>query len=266
MLESVRELERRLTELEKALRSVRSVQIDRADIRSTAREAVDFYFRVVREPLVNSRLDSNLVDACDKIAHKVLEDTHRRTTTTAYRTHVKAFHRCAVDTEKVVLLASQGADGKQHLDPTDKRIIETLGSLLPSAALSYEQAALDLMQPSRLSWRGPATDLREALRETLDHLAPDRDVTGQPGFKLESGTTGPTMKQKVRFILRKRGVSTAAMATPEAAAAAVDEAVGTFVRSVYARSSVSTHTPTDRREVLRIRDWVRTALCELLAI
>ena len=70
------------------------------------------------------------------------------------------------------------------------------------------------------------------------------------------------MKQKVRFIMRKRGTPRSAAESPEAAAQAVDEIVGTFVRSVYRRSSVSTHTPTDRNEVLRIRDWVRVALCE----
>jgi hypothetical protein len=58
-----------------------------------------------------------------------------------------------------------------------------------------------------MSWRGPATDFRESLRETLDHLAPDSAVKAEPGFKLEQNTSGPTMKQKVRFILKKRGVS-----------------------------------------------------------
>jgi hypothetical protein len=61
-------------------------------------------------------------------------------------------------------------------------------------------------------------------------------------------------------------VSRTAMQTPEAAVEAVEEAVGSFVRSVYTRSSVSTHTPTDRTEVSRVRDWVRAALRELLNI
>jgi hypothetical protein len=266
MLELVRDLEQRLAGLEKTLRGVRSARVDRSDIRATTRDAIDFYFRVVREALANSGVSDEVLDSCDRIAHDLLEATHRRVATATYRTLLKSFHRGALDAEKVVLLASKRSQVEHVLDPTDKRIVDTLNGLLPSAALSYEQAILDLSQSTRLSWRGPATDLRESLRETLDHLAPDKDVSSQPGFKLESGTSGPTMKQKVRFILRKRGVSKAAMDTPEAAVAAVDDAVGTFVRSVYTRSSVSTHTPTDRSEVLRIRDWVRVALCELLAI
>src|SRR6266567_1527624 len=98
---------------------------------------------------------------------------------------------------------------------------------------------------------------REALRETLDHLAPDNDVVSEKGCKLESGLPKPTMKQKVCFILRKRGIKKAALDNPAQAAQAVEDTVGGFVRSVYTRSSVSTHTPIDKREVLRIRDWVR---------
>jgi hypothetical protein len=145
-------------------------------------------------------------------------------------------------------------------------MITTLKALLPSAALSYEQALLDLSQEQRLSWRGPAADLREALRETLDHLAPDEEVVSAPGYKQEPGTHGPTMKQKVRFILRSRGLSKAVSATTEDATSSIDEAIGSFVRSVYTRSSVSTHTPTEKSEVRRVLDLVRVVLSELLEI
>jgi hypothetical protein len=148
----------------------------------------------------------------------------------------------------------------------DRRIVEILQRLVPSASFSYEQAILDDAGPKRRSYRGPATDLREALRETLDHLAPDKDVTSQPGFKLERDMKYPTMKQKVRFVLRKRGLTRTLSETPENAVDSVEATIGSFVRSVYNRSSVSTHTPTDRNEVLRVRDWVRIVLCELLEI
>lgn len=157
-------------------------------------------------------------------------------------------------------------DDLPPVEPADQRIIEHLRTRLPSAALSYQQAVHDLRAPKRHSWRGPATDLREALRETLDHLAPDTEVTAQEGFRLEEGAKGPTMRQKVRFVLRQRGVSKTAMQTPESAVDAVELTVGSFVRSVYTRSSISAHTPTDRMEVIRVRDWVRAALRELLNI
>jgi hypothetical protein len=87
-----------------------------------------------------------------------------------------------------------------------------------------------------------------------------------PGYRQEPDTTGPTMKQKVRFVLKNRGTSKAAAAPAEAATDAVEAALGTFVRSVYTRSSVSTHTPTDRNEVVRVADLVRVVLCEMLEI
>src|SRR5205823_4436386 len=52
----------------------------------------------------------------------------------------------------------------------DDLILESLDDLCPSAAQSYRQALVDLGSESRTSYRGPATDLREALRETLDML------------------------------------------------------------------------------------------------
>jgi len=144
--------------------------------------------------------------------------------------------------------------------------LRTRPTFLPTAASAYHQAILDLNADQRLSWRGPATDLREALRETLDHLAPDKDIQAEPNFRLEPEAKGPTMKQKVRYILSKRGVGKSSSAPAEDAVSTVEALLGAFVRSVYTRSSVSTHTSTDKNEVLRIRGLVRVALGELLEI
>ena len=84
------------------------------------------------------------------------------------------------------------------MEDVDTQIIDTLQSIVPSAALSYEQAAADIHSPKRLSWRGPATDLREALRETLDYLAPDNDVKAMPGYRQDAGADGPTRRDELR--------------------------------------------------------------------
>jgi len=149
---------------------------------------------------------------------------------------------------------------------TDDLIIESLQDLCPAAALSYTQALLDLESTERMSYRGPAADLREALRETLDTLAPDHEVEAMPGYKAEPDAKRPTMKQKVRFILRNRGFGTGQLATPESAVEGIEEMLGGVVRSVYTRSSVSAHTATGRNEVLRVHAWVRMVICELLEI
>lgn len=148
----------------------------------------------------------------------------------------------------------------------DDLIIESLQDICPAAALSYTQALVDLQSENRSSYRGPATDLREALRETLDTLAPDEDVESTPGYKPEPDAKRPTMKQKVRFILRNRGFGSGQLATPESAVEGVEGMLGGVVRSVYTRSSVSTHTATTRKEVLRVLTWVRVVLGELLEL
>lgn len=156
-----------------------------------------------------------------------------------------------------------------HPHPQKVRLIVRLlipYKILPSAASSYRQAIVDLREEKRYSWRGPATDFREALRETLDYLAPDNLVIAMPGYKPEKDTNGPTMKQKVRFILTRRGVSKAQSATSENATESIENMVGAFVRSVYTRSSISTHTPTEKTEVVRVKNFVRATLCELLEI
>jgi hypothetical protein len=165
------------------------------------------------------------------------------------------------------IVATPSTTGSQpQSNGLDNQIIETLEQIVPSAALSYRQALIDLESDTRFSWRGPATDLRETLRETLDYLAPDADVIAMPGYKQTPDTNGPTMKQKVRFIMKNRGAAKALSAPAETATESIESAVGSFVRSVYTRSSVSTHTPTDKNEVIRIREFVRVVLSELLEI
>jgi hypothetical protein len=195
----------------------------------------------------------------------VFELTQKHSSTTKYKSAFKDLkkHLQLLDKWLVCSPSQQSTPGREQVDG---RIIQTLQTLLPSAALSYEQAFLDLARNDRLSWRGPATDLRESLRETLDHLAPDSDVTSAPGYKQEKDVHGPTMKQKVRFILRNRNASKGVAATTEDAVTAVEEALGSFVRSVYTRSSISTHTPATKDEALRVLGLVRVVLCELLEV
>ena len=100
----------------------------------------------------------------------------------------------------------------------------------------------------------------------MDVLAPDHEVKNAPGFKLEKDTHGPTMKQKVRYILKNRGTPSGAMTAPETAVQGIEEIVGGLTRSVYTRSNISTHTATDKKEVVRVHAWVRLVFCDLLEV
>jgi hypothetical protein len=163
-------------------------------------------------------------------------------------------------------LMSAAAKSAGRRTATDQLIIETLRDVCPSAAAAYSQALADLGADRRESWRGPAADLREALRETLDVLAPDNEITKEPGFKLEKDAHRPTMKQKVRYILKKRETPHGAMAAPESAVQGIEDILGGITRSIYNRTSISTHTATDKKEVVRVHAWVRLVLCDLLEV
>jgi hypothetical protein len=248
------------------LAKLTAASVTRVDVLATIRAAVDEYFKAVRPALQQAGLSTADLSGVDACMHEFLEASHKRTLKSVYRRTMKKV-RPALVTMESRLLAAAGSRGAGSVgDATDRQIISILQGLVPTAALAYEQALLDMAAGGRLSWRGPATDLRESLRETLDHLAPDAAVTAQQGFKLEANTTGPTMKQKVRYVLRQRGQGRTAIEASEAAVDAVESALGAFVRSVYTRSSVSTHSATGRDEVIRVRDFVRLALSELLEI
>src|SRR6266568_445646 len=150
--------------------------------------------------------------------------------------------------------------------PTERRIIDTLFSILPTASASYEQCLMDLGAPPRRSYRGVAHELRETLREILDYLAPDVDVMAEAGFTLEKGTTRPTQRQKALHVLRKRRLSREAMRAPELAVSMVDELGAAIARSAYTRGSMSAHGVGSAQEVRQLKMYVDAVLAELLEI
>jgi hypothetical protein len=266
MAQGLRDLIASVGGVQKQVSKGQSVQVKSQKQKGSLQDLVDCYFREVRPSFISHAASSDFVEEVDCEMQDLLECSHRLTTRSVVKKKLSTIKKKLIrlDSHSVALVAT--GSNTEATNMVDRRVIETLKLLAPSAALSYEQSLIDLDGPDRKSWRGQATDLREALRETLDHLAPDKDVKAQPGFKLEPDVKGPTMKQKTRFILLKRGMSKTYSDTSERAVNAIETAMGSFVRSVYTRSSISTHTPTNRNEVLRIRDLVRVVLCELLEI
>lgn len=250
----------------KGLNKVKGQQIHSQKQRDGLRLLVERYFNEVRPSVVSEHEQSEAIGRVDSDMQELLALCHKRGSAKSYQQLLANAKTGLIVIDAKVVSSTALAGNQQRLEAVDLQIIGTLQSIVPSAALSYQQAISDLQSASRLSWRGPATDLREALRETLDYLAPDEDVKTMPGYKQESNTNGPTMKQKVRFVLKNRGASKAVSGPAESAIDGVEESLGTFIRSVYTRSNVSTHTPTDKTEVLRVRDLVRVVLSELLEV
>lgn len=250
----------------KDLNKVKGQQLQSQRLRDELRSLVERYFNDVRPSVVSQQEQNDAVKQVDDDMQALLALCHRQGSVKSYRQLLTNAKSRLIALDAQVVSSTALASNNQKLDPVDAQIVSTLQSIVPAAALSYQQAMSDLLLGARLSWRGPATDLREALRETLDYLAPDDDVKAMPGYKLEPNTNGPTMKQKVRFVLKNRGASKAVSGPAESAIDGVEESLGTFIRSVYTRSNVSTHTPTDKAEVLRVRDLVRVVLSELLEV
>ncbi|SRR6266480_1187217 len=161
-----------------------------------------------------------------------------------------------------------GAESPASATPSGSEgaILATLEKMIPTAGASYKQALLDVQQQGRVSYRGTAAELREVVREVLDHLAPDREVTASMGFKLEDGLKGPSMKQKVRFILKARKVPEAARHTAEDSIKHLDENIPALSRSVYNRGSMDVHMGRTREEVLNFKLYADAILGELLEI
>jgi len=152
------------------------------------------------------------------------------------------------------------------LGSDERKLLKAIELLVPSAGVSYRQALHDLWDEKRVSFRGPALELREMLREILDHTAPDKDVMTNPGFQLESGRSGPTMKQKVRYILKKRRDGKTKASSPEDAVSAVDAIIGDLTRSVYDLGSLATHVASERRQVAQVKRYIEAVLHDILRI
>lgn len=243
-------------------------QVQAKSIINGARACVHSYFDNSRPELAGQGLDDESLGGLDTLMQDLLVLSQRASRKTNYERKIKSIVQ-ELNGVEVALVSSGGRTtgaGFKGLDGKEERIATTLSSLVPSAGLSYEQACKDLRDSDRLSFRGAAAELREALRETLDHLAPDSDVKKQEGFKLEKEQRSPTMKQKVRYILSSRGRGKSISATPEEAVQVVEERVGALARSVYNRSSLSTHVGTSKEEVQQIKAYVDVVLGELLEI
>lgn len=241
-----------------------TVNLNANSTRTEAREVAQQYFRQSRSSLQNVGLDDEL-SILDKCFESLIQLSSGMNAVSSYKKQIKVVRKLLPKITARIEL-NQSVVKPANTSAEDERVIQTLEGLVPSAALSYRQAIIDLADDSRLSFRGPALELREALRETLDHLAPDSEVTGAPGYAEEKGRPGPTMKQKVRFILKARGQSKSSSEVPEQTTTTIDEMVGTLTRSIYDRSSVATHVASERRTVMQIRRYVLAILHDILEL
>jgi len=262
------EFAERLRELESLLSQSRAHTIRGARIREAARALAQQFFREVRPYLISLGIQEAAITRFDAPVRGLLEISHRHAERRAYVQRVADVRQSFTDIAPLreMHVGRGGSVGVAVLTPVEERIVRTLERLNALAAQSYLQATTDLSGAPRHSYRGVAHELREALRETLDHFAPDADVMAEAGFQLEAGQTRPTQRQKALFVLRKRRMSVGARRAPEQAVAMVEELGAAIARSAYTRGSISAHGSATATEVRQMKMYVDAVLAELLEI
>jgi hypothetical protein len=246
------------------------VNVNDRDSKEAAIALARAYFDEYRSRIAGALGDAAPLDGLDRKWQELVRLAHGNNQRSSYLTLVASIKRDVREFSVRSLARTADAgpmpSGLSDLSPAEVTLVSTLDGLLPTAAASYRQGLLDLRAADRISYRGTASEFREVVREVLDHLAPDAEVTVRPGFRLEDGQRGPTMRQKVRFILTSRGRSKTQTATTEKAISVIEDLVGDVVRATYDRASLATHLETTRAEVLRIKRYVDTVLFDLLEV
>ena len=263
-LAALDEMNRLIAALSQAANSGRGRNLPLAEAQPIARAIAKVYFESIRPDLDHVKSRAGLVDEIDFVVQGILQLATGNREKTAYIGQLNELRLHLADAT-IDLMKALGAP-TLVLSETERAILETLAALLPACAASYEQALRDIAQGSRVSWRGTATELRETLREVIDHLAPDDQVTAGANFQLEAGQAKPTQRQKVRFILKARRNSNAAVTVAEGTLETVEEAVASLARSTYQRSSVSAHVGSTGKEIKSLKRYVDALLGELLEV
>ena len=247
-----------------------AVNINADRLRTAGRQVVQRYFRTVRPTLEKCGISAARLAAVDGPMQDLMTLTAGRNSKRSYLALLRPLRKLLpdVEAESEYLLSKAGVAAQPIFGSRfETELHATLERLVPTAANSYIQGLRDLADESRMSLRGPATELRETLREVLDHLAPDEKVMKAPGFNAAEMHRGhPTMKQKARFILQARDTPSGARETTEVAIERVEEATAALARSVYTRGSISSHVTSTRNEVAQLKRYVETVLGDLLQV
>lgn len=154
-----------------------SVNVNDRETKEAAIALASAYFSTYRTEVVKAIGESDAVRRHDESWQNFVRLVHANN---QRRTYVKLLGSLIKEVREFsVLSLARTADtgghgvGPSDLSPAELALVSTLERLLPTAAASYRQGLLDLQVADRLSYRGTASEFRETLRETLDHLAPD---------------------------------------------------------------------------------------------
>jgi hypothetical protein len=265
------DLIKQLNEFARGIKKNTAVNVNSRVLRKSAIDLGSSYFRNFREDALTILGESKELHDYDENWQYLIRLAHGNNPKNTYQNVIKKL----LKTTKQINVAMHSTitespgikSSKITYSDAEKLLIRTLEFLVPSAAASYKQGITDLnSSSSRFSYRGTASELREALRETLNHLAPNSELIGEPWFKLEKDQEYPTMKQKVRYILKSREKKSTQRAAAEKTVDIIEGLMGSVARAVYDRASLSTHVETTREEVAQVKRYLDALLFDLLEI
>jgi hypothetical protein len=176
----IRDIIASLGVMNQTLRRGRAVKVNDQATKDQSIALAQRYFAEARPLLARGLGEATSVLDHDETWQRLVRLAHGNN---ARKTYLQTVRRLRKDlSEFNIQLLTVGAVTNQReshepeISVEERLLLETLEQLVPSAAASYRQGLIDLKEGVRLSYRGTATEFREALRETLDHLAPDDDV------------------------------------------------------------------------------------------
>lgn len=266
----IEELLNQLKGLASSIHKNKAVNINSQAIKEAAISIGSYYFKNCRADAYKILRDKKELAGIDEQWQQLIRLAHGNNSKKSYLSLINRLIKRTTDLAVTSYASGHPGEPGQigmSYSQVEQLIVKTLDDLLPSAAQSYRQGVQDLNSGIiRFSYRGSACELREALRETLDLLAPDEDLIKQSWFKLEPNCKGPTMKQKVRYILISRGNSKAQRTLTEKSIDLVENLCGDVARAVYTRASISTHVQSTKQEVQQMKRYLDAVLFDVLEI
>jgi Predicted pPIWI-associating nuclease len=152
---------------------------------------------------------------------------------------------------------------REPLSGRDADILARLRRQSPSLADSMEQALQDLNDHTRLSYVGPAGEIREVMRATVQLLAPDNEIKGQPWYRgiERDGKQSPSQAERIRYAVQQRGGDRDQIRGFDEL---TDQLVAQIGRQTYATGSSAFHAGTLQSKVRKLTGWVFAILDEVL--
>lgn len=158
-------------------------------------------------------------------------------------------------------------------DPSthDKMLEGKLRALESNLADRYT-AAWRILGSELPSYSGAVSEIRDVLTQVLHTLAPDEDVTAEPGYTPEKGQDGrplatPTRKQRTRFLIRQRHQKGEAARAVENQMDLLDTLLDQLSRAVneaYRHASSRTHLRATHDQAWRCLKQLDSILAQLL--